>query len=387
MNLDLIFAIVFYAILIIFYLRNKEKFQVQGGIFALYKTQLGIKLMDKIARKNSKLLNFVSYISIFIGFTGMAFILYTLIQGTYKLIFIPKSMPVVAPVLPGVSIQGLPVLSFWHWIVAIFIVAVIHEFSHGVYARLYKIDIKSSGFAFLGPILAAFVEPNERQLKKTTTRKQLSIISAGPFINIILAFLVFLFFSLIFVPLQSTILQVDGVKLVNVEKDSPVDLAGMKSGLIIKEINNIKITSQVQLVNEIRKAQQNDVLKLTTNEKTFYIKPSFKDNVPKLGISVTNNLGVKYGLPLFLLSVIMWLNLLFFWLWVINLGIGLFNLLPLGPIDGGRMFYSALLGMTTRKKALRWFNTITIFSLALIVINLLPWIFKLFKFAFGFLFR
>ena len=187
MNLDLVFALIFYALLFLFYLKNKEKFQVQGGIFALYKTQLGIKLMNKLAKKNPKLLRFLSTFSIGIGFIGMLFIIFTLFQGVYKLIFNPASPPVVAPVLPGVSISpNLPVLSFWHWIITIFIVAVVHEFAHGVYARLYNLKINSSGFAFLGPILAAFVEPDEKAMKKITAKKQLAIISAGPFINIIL---------------------------------------------------------------------------------------------------------------------------------------------------------------------------------------------------------
>ena len=77
MNFDLIFAIVFYALLFIFYLRHKEKFQVQGKIFALYRTKLGINLMDKLAKKYPKILNFLANISIGIGFIGMILILYT----------------------------------------------------------------------------------------------------------------------------------------------------------------------------------------------------------------------------------------------------------------------------------------------------------------------
>src|SRR3989344_2008444 len=385
MNFDLIFAIMFYAALLIFFLKNREKFELQGGIFALYRTKLGLKLMDKIARKNSKLLNLLSYVSVFVGFTGMVFIMYTLLQGVYKLIFIPGSQPVVAPVLPGISISPeLPVLNFWHWIIGIFIVAVVHEFAHGVYARLYKIDVKSSGFAFLGPILAAFVEPDEKKMKKIEKKKQLAIISAGPFVNIVLGFLIILFFTFIFAPLQTNLLEVNGVNIVQVEKGSPAELSGIKTGVIIKEVNNIKVNSQDQLINLIKNSDKNDVLKFSTDKESFYVKPDLSSGEPKVGISVSNSLGVKRGLPQFLLPVLLWFNLLFFWLWVINLGIGLFNLLPLGPIDGGKMLYTALLGITTNKKALKIFKRVTIFNLSLIIINLLPWLFKLVKWIFGF---
>ena len=384
MNFDILFAIIFYLLLIIFYLKNKKKFEIQGGIFALYRTKLGLKLMDKIAKKFPKSLNFIGYISIVVGFAGMILILYTLIQGTYKLVLgylgiIPQSPPVIAPVLPGISVQGLPVLSFWHWIIAIFIVAVIHEFAHGVYSRLAKVKIKSSGFAFLGPILAAFVEPDEEELKKVGTRKNLAMVSAGPFINIVLAFIVILFFNFLFVPLQSGLLSVDGVKLVNVETNSPADIAGMKAGLIIKDINGIPLNSQNDLVNEIQKSKQSDVLKINTDKGNYYVKPDFSQNKPKIGISVENNLVVKRG-PQFLLPIISWLNMLFFWLWVISLGIGLFNLLPLGPIDGGRLLYSGLLGITTIKRSKKIFGFVTFLSAFLIFINLIPWLIKLFKF-------
>ena len=112
MNFDLILAVIFYAAIFIFYSTHKQKFTRQG-LLILYKTKLGIFLMNKLSKKYPKLLNFLSYVSIFIGFIGMIFILYTLIQGGIKLILsylqiIPETQPVLAPVLPGISVQGLP---------------------------------------------------------------------------------------------------------------------------------------------------------------------------------------------------------------------------------------------------------------------------------------
>ena len=46
--------------------------------------------------------------------------------------------------LPGVKvIPGLPTMSFWHWIVAIFILATVHETCHGIFARLNNVKLKS----------------------------------------------------------------------------------------------------------------------------------------------------------------------------------------------------------------------------------------------------
>ena len=195
MNYDLLFAIIFYGLIFLYYLKNKKKFQVQG-ILVLYKTKLGIKAMKKVSKYFPNFWRTLGVIGIYVGFLGMLFILYFLVKGTIDLIFVPGAPPAVAPVLPGVKIPGLPILSFWHWIIGILVVAVIHEFSHGIFSKLYKIKVKSSGFAFLGPILAAFVEPDEKQLKKSSTKAQLSVLAAGPFSNIVTAFIVLLLVQL-----------------------------------------------------------------------------------------------------------------------------------------------------------------------------------------------
>lgn len=378
MNYDLIFALVFYTLLYLFYLKHKNKFEIQNKVFALYKTKIGINLMDKYAKKFPKILNFFSYVSIFIGFTGMFFILYTIVKGTYLLIFVPKSSPVLAPVLPGVTIPGLPTLGFWHWIIAIFIVAVIHEFSHGVYARLYNLKVKSSGFAFLGPILAAFVEPDEKALVKKSRREQLAILSAGPFSNIVLAIVILLIFNFIFLPLQSNWFVNDGVSIVDIEKNSPAGLAQLKNGLIIKEINNEKINDQKELPGLIQKSNGENI-KILTDKGEFNVKPDKKNEKYHVGISVTNLIKTKENIPEFVLPLTKWINMLLFWLWVVSLGIGLFNLLPLGPIDGGRMFHTAASGLFNEKTASNVFKYITIFCLALIFINLVPYLIKFFS--------
>ena len=378
MNFDLIFAIIFYGLLFLFYLKNKDKFEIQSKVFALYKTKIGIKLMDKYSKIAPKFLTSLGHLGILVSFLGMIFIFYILIKGTYNLIFIPESQPVLAPVLPGISIPGLPTLSFWHWIIAIFIVAVIHEFSHGIYARLYNLNIKSSGFAFLGPILAAFVEPDEKALSKKNKKQQLSILAAGPFSNIVFAIIILLFFNFIFLPLQNNLFVSDGITLVNVEKNSPAELAQLKPSLIIKEIDNEKIIDSKQLVDLIRNSNGED-LKIITDKGEFIVKPIKKEDKYYIGISVTNNVKTRESVPGFVLPLTKWFNMLFFWIWIISLGIGLFNLLPLGPIDGGRMFYVAMLNFFDYKKAMKIFKAMTIFCLILIIINLLPYLLKFFN--------
>lgn len=389
MNYDLLFAIIFYFFIFTIFLIYRKKFEVQNKIFVLYKTKLGIKLMDKLATKYPRFLKFLSYLSIFTGFCGMAFILYILIKGTLKLIMVPNTQPLLAPVLPGVKIAGLPVLSFWHWILSILFVAIVHEFSHGVYARLCNTKIKSSGFAFLGPILAAFVEPDEKQLIKKSKRDQLAVLSAGPFSNIISSIIILILTLLIVNPIAYSLVSLNGVQVNSLEKDFPAELSGMKVGEEILDINNITIKNQDDFSNSLSDLKPGDEILITTNVSSYKIVATKRADNPEKGylgivisalnVSVSDKAQEKYGnlIPMFIL----WFAKLCFWLYAINLGVGLFNLLPLGPVDGGRMFSVGIsYFIKDDKKVNKIFSLMTLFCLLLIFINLLPYIIKLVMF-------
>jgi len=389
MNLDLVLALIFYGLIILFYLRNKEKFRVQGKIFFLYPTKLGLKLMDKIAKTFPRTLRFLSNISIFTGFLGMGFIFYILFKGTLSLIFVPDAAPTVAPVLPGVKIPGAPVLSFFHWVISIFIVAVVHEFSHGVFARLYNLKLKSSGFAFMGPILAAFVEPDEKALAKAKKKEQLAVFSAGPFSNVVFCIIFFLIFSFITAPIEGNMINADGIVVNQVMDDLPAQEAGLEAPFIIKSINGKPTLDFINFSEAVTSIKPNEKITLETDKGEYEILTTKNpDNESRgyIGISsfdqktvIKEEFEKKYGS--WIRDFMSWINLLLVWLFIINLGIGLFNLLPLGPVDGGRMFMVVCLTIfKDERKAQKVWSFVSLLSLLLIVINLLPWLYKLFMF-------
>ncbi|MDD5133148.1 MAG: site-2 protease family protein [Candidatus Nanoarchaeia archaeon] len=385
MNLDLLFVILFFLILLGIYFKYKNKFEVQSKVFVLYKTKWGLKLMDKLASKFPRFLKYLSYVSVFIGFAGMVFIFYFLIMGTYNLLFIPKSQPLLAPVLPGVKVAGLPTLSFFHWIIAILFIAGIHEFFHGVYARAVGVKIKSSGFAFLGPILAAFVEPDEKQLAKKKKFDQLAVFSAGPFINIIAAFLILLCTLYIVNPVAYNFVEQTGVQVVSLVPGNPAELSGIKVGEEIKFINNFSVNNIDDFSKSLANIKPNEKIIIQTLNSTYTLTTTQNPKNSKegyLGISVSANKVVakgNYGNVTVL--ILNWIMKLFFWLYAISLGVGLFNLLPLGPVDGGRMFNTGILYFIKNKKiARKVYITTSLFCLLLIFINLFPYLIKLLLF-------
>ena len=388
MNLDLIFALIFYGIIFLLFIKYRNKFEVQNKIFVLYKTKLGIKLMNKLSSKIPRVLHYISYLSITIGFIGMIITFLFLIKGVWNMIFIPNAIPVLAPVLPGVSIPGVPTLSFWHWIIAILITAVVHEFFHGVYASLAKVKIKSSGFAFLGPILAAFVEPDEKQLAKKSTHKQLSVLSAGPFSNIVLAFVFFLIGIFIIAPVTSSILELNGIQIVDINKDLPIAQTSLKSGDQILAIDNETVINQTHFSSIIKSHKPGDILNIQTQDKIIPVELSSNPenkSLPIMGVTISYaKADIKPSIKKIFGNTplaLFWILKLVFWVYAINLGVGLFNLLPLGPVDGGRMFYSASLFIFKKQeKAKKAYQYATLICLLLIFINLSPYIIKLLAF-------
>lgn len=388
-NWDLVFLVLFVFVLYLFYRFNKSKFEVQSKFVFIYKSKLGLKLMDKIAKWPKWLLHAFSVLGIVTGFSGMIGMSYLIIVLTFKFIMAPSvNPPPLSPVIPGVEIPGLGYISFFHWIIAIFVVATIHEFSHGFIARFFKVKVKASGFLFFGPILGAFVEPDEKQLAKQSSYKQLSIFAAGPFSNILTGFIFFAILLLI-TPSIGSMYQDKGVQIFSIDANYPAALAGMSAGENILSINNNHVSTIEDFSLLLNNTKPNQKISIGTNLKNYTLTlTSSPDNkqksflgirVQSSGLDIKPDVASKYGT--FWPSAALWIFYLFRWLFLVSVGIALFNLLPMGPLDGGRMFLSALtLIFKDEKKAKVIWITIGIFLLGLIIIDLLPFLKKLILF-------
>ncbi len=210
---DVVFMILFCVGAFLILRKNKENLKRQGWMF-LYHTKVGIKLMDWTVKKFEKFLKPLSYVVITSGYILMISILWMISKTVWVYVTSPipkelKNLPPIAPLIPYFpKLFGLesffPPLYFTYFLVALAIVAVSHEFSHGIFARLWKIKVKTTGLAFFGPFFGAFVEPDEKQMAKAPKKHQLSILAAGTFANvlmtIIFGLLLWGFFAISFAP-------------------------------------------------------------------------------------------------------------------------------------------------------------------------------------------
>jgi len=388
-QLELFAAIAFFlALALIVYFkkseRNLQKLIAPFGIpivyAVFYKTKLGLKFMDSVA-KRFRLINIFGYAAIAVGFLGMVFIAFSLFQSLYNILFVPKALPAAGLVLPF-KVKGSFYVPFFYWIISIFILALVHEMSHGIMARFYNIKVKSSGFAFIGLILpiipAAFVEPDEKSLQKKPKRQQLAVFAAGPFANIALGGVLFVIILLIAQPLSSSISEERGVVVTGVAKGFPAEKSGISEGERIEKLNGIEIAGVANFTEALKDKKPGEEITLQTN-KTLYqiILSENPDNSSKgyLGIYVAPDSGIKkefrekYGE--FIPNALLWFFGLLFWLFFLNLGIGLFNLVPIGPVDGGRMLQLLLHGLLGKERGDAITKAVSLLFVMIILINIM----------------
>lgn len=246
--LDLLLLAVFLYVMITFLYKRRKRLDKEGWLI-LYKTTWGMKLIDRIGKKYTKTLKVASYLAVGLGYllmAGMVYLSYTLIKTylLYPSVVAHLKVPPITPLLPYFTelpgLRGLfPTFYFLDFIIAILIVASVHEFSHGIFMRRYNIKIKSTGFAFLKwfpAFLGAFVEQDEKSMVKAKNFEQRAVLSAGTFANTVTAVAFFgllaLFFTVAFSPAGvsfqdyvydavalPTITSVNGVAVTNPSED------------------------------------------------------------------------------------------------------------------------------------------------------------------------
>ena len=211
---DLTFLVLFVILVSVFLYTRKSNLKKEGLLY-LYRTRLGMKLIDYVGGKYKKTLKALSYVSIATGYALMISMFYLTYSILKIYILRPDvvsaiKVPPITPLVPYIDkiVPGLPSFFFTYWIIIIAIIAITHEFSHGIFMKRYGIKIKSTGFGFfpffLPVFLAAFVEQDDESMTKKKNFEQMAVLSAGTFANVLTAILFFriliLFFSLAFTP-------------------------------------------------------------------------------------------------------------------------------------------------------------------------------------------
>lgn len=382
------FIFIFYALVILLLVLKRKKLDIQAKIIILYRMKWGLKWMDKYSTKFREWIILLGYIGVGAGYVGLVVISVILIKNLVDLILTPSAVSGVSLVLPGIDVPGLGVLPFWYWIIAIFVIAIVHEFGHGIVARAHNIPVKNTGIVLFGPIIGAFVEPNEKKLRAEKDIKQYSVLAAGAFSNILLALIALILLNFAFMPLQQVMVEPIGFTFDSfAEGKYPAAASGLMPGMLITQLNNEIVSEFTPFGEKLFCARPGEEVSITADNKEYPLILSEDPLNPKkafLGIlNIHNKFEIKekynHGGWKVAYVGINWATGFLRWLFILSLGIGLFNLLPLPIVDGGRMAQVFLHKLSGLEKGEKRYRQVSLFFLLILLLNLFyPLLSKLF---------
>ncbi|MEK4522557.1 RIP metalloprotease RseP [Psychrobacillus sp. FSL W7-1493] len=225
-----------------------------------------------------------------------------------------------------------------------------------------------------------FIAPYDRQFGSKTVGQRALTIFAGPLFNFILAFFIFLALGLIQgIPTNEPI-------ITTVVDDSPAEMAGMKDGDLVKEIDGVQITEWEQLSNAVRESANEPLtfvverdgmteelmitpIEVSTKEGkvtqigVMYSSPLEKNPIGAIAFGAEQTYQMTKQIFTILGTLItgsfsiddlsgpvgiyqatdtvaqLGVFNLMYWAAALSINLGIMNLLPLPALDGGRLLF------------------------------------------------
>ncbi|MFL6308433.1 MAG: M50 family metallopeptidase [Nitrososphaera sp.] len=379
---------------------SRMRVEVKALVLILIHTPFGLEFFDKVAkwriaklyaRFNAYMMPAITALAIF------------LILGSLMVMFADAQAregvrgvgPAANLLIPGFN----PYLPITYGLAALVITIIIHEAGHGIVARVHNIKVDSTGIVlFLGIPIGAFVNIERDELNRASLKQKSSVLTAGPLNNMILAAacLIAMYFvvsTLTPLPPNPNAPQF-GVMVISVNGGSLAESIGIEDGSVIQYVAGQQIVSLDDLNQNLRSNLGNTV-EITwinnageTVSRQVTLPPAVEPGKGTLGVSVTvlsqdpqevlNTYKNQFGQnplalllpPTFQQGFVPFSDLnapkytssvfgndfapvanMLFWLWFINFNVGIFNALPIGPLDGGQL-YGALIESKAKSKAI-----------------------------------
>ncbi|MBW6462378.1 MAG: site-2 protease family protein [DPANN group archaeon] len=378
------------ALIALVYILDRKNFKKEGTLFYLRRTEKGLKFIELFSVKHKKFFGIFADLGILFSFgtlgawyllkckkaTGVlwktiisfslfymvfgvllkiifsgvlslfgasGFIVAYLLKSAMDIITAPASVAAVQLVLP-INIPNIPIfyVPIDLWLISIFVILVAHEFSHAFVAKAQGINVKALGYGFLAILPLGFAEPDEKQIKKSKSLVKTRIYGAGSFANFIVALMsIPLLIGVMFAYSHSV--DVVGVSYNDTISDMPAD-GLLPMGGTITMISGNETLDIYNLSLVLNSFGPGDTITVTVDGANYdLVLAANPDNSSRAFIGISNleqeTVNTIPGhMGGIIVSVLLYLLTLFNFIFGLNLGIGLFNLLPIKPLDGGFMF-------------------------------------------------
>lgn len=404
--------------------KNRVRAEVKFPLILVH-TPFGLNFFEKVA--NTKAARVYTKFNIYLMPIITALAVFLIVGSLIALFSNATVRAGVREVGPqsNLLIPGLnPYLPWTYGWIALVVTIIIHEAGHGIVARVYNIKIDSTGIVLiLGFPIGAFVNIAQEELSRTPLKQKSAILTAGPLNNMVIAIvsLVALFFiTSTLTPISTNIIHQSGVVVVGVGDHTLAGMIGLSKGSVIETVAGQKVHGTDDLGKFLRSNLGKSVNIAWKDKAGQQIIRSVP--IPQfveagrgiLGITITdvapdptqvlNRYKNAFGSnPIALLlpptmaqgsvpysdlmaheyhsnvlgSAFPLVANMLFWLWFINFNVGIFNALPIGPLDGGQ-FYKSLIENRIRSRPSTLKNAPTLVTLVMTVIVvmavLLPWL-------------
>ena len=326
--------------------------------------------------------------------------------------------------IPGLN----PYLPWTYGWIALVVTIIIHEAGHGIVARVYNVKVDSTGLLLiLGFPIGAFVNIAQDELSRTPLKQKSAILTAGPLNNMIIA-LVSLF-ALYFIassltPIPTHNIPQYGVVVIGVGDHSLAGSIGLSKGAIVETVAGQKVHNTDELTKILKSNLGNTVRIMWQDEsghqitRSATLPESVQANHGVLGVTIANGVPdpvqvlnkykdafTFHSNPIILLfpptivqEVVPYSDLMapkyhsntlgpafpavanmIFWLMFFNFNVGIFNALPIGPLDGGQ-FYNSLIERKMNSKTKKLKNAslvVTLVMTAVVIMSVfVPWLMR-----------
>lgn len=364
-------VVLFFAALAVLIWRDRKHIEFHT-IVIMRRTKRFRDVIDRIARASPRFWKTVGTLGVIAAVVVMVYGAYLLLNTAGGIVTGLIQKPALQLILPTpgattVAGPGYVLLPFWIWFFVIAMILVPHEMMHGVIARAEKIRLKSVGLLLMVVFPGAFVEPDENQLKRAKLMTRLRVFAAGSFANfaaagVVLALMLFVIWPASAVPSIT-------LNITSVNESSPAAAAGLPVGAMVTGINGQPITPGYwefvggggYLNDEFANLKAGQSITFDTPEKTYIIVPETNPATGKPWIGFVGTFGDV------VLSDVANLAISFFTLfWILSSAVGLVNILPLKPLDGGLFFEAAAMKYYPKQAAILT-RAVTFLMLGLII--------------------
>ena len=377
---------------------------IWGRSFLMWRTERGKRFIERMAQHGTVWRRFGD-VGLVMVYGTMVTMLSLLVWQAFLVSSIPKSAAVSPKLmlgLPGIN----PVIPLGYGIAALAIAIVVHEFCHGILARVANVRLKALGLLFFAAPIGAFVEPDEEEMVAMRRIDRMRLYAAGPASNITLAFLFALLFSWGMVAALEP--AHEGALTASVVADYAAGEAGLEPWMLLTSVNGTSIENAADFGEALNRtwAGQNVTVQaldkgqprsfdVTLDDKGSYYLQYYPDYYEPwmsgkgfLGVAVTDQSVVTEGLvhpaqdgwslllyitlpfqdlqpfpehftalfepsglPGVLPDGLFWMTAnLFYWIFWLNLMVGMTNALPAVPLDGGFIFGDSVAALLDRLK-------------------------------------